>query len=81
MDRVASGAGLQIAILVALAGVGVGVPLACGVGAQRIPAVIQCEIDALKVLPKDPQMATVYDARDLVERVRACTLEHGDAGP
>lgn len=49
--------------------------LACG-----NPALIQCKLDALKVLPEDPAMATVYDASDVIERLRACHRADADGG-
>lgn len=49
-------------------------------GAQRIPAVVACQVEALKILPDDPMMATVYDAVDLIHRIRACHRHHPDAG-
>ncbi len=45
-----------------------GILFAC----SELPALVQCKLDALKVLPDDPGMATVYDAVDVIERVRAC---------
>lgn len=33
---------------------------------------VQCKVDALKVLPDDPGQATVRDAIDVVRRVKAC---------
>lgn len=44
-------------------------------------ALVQCKLDALKVLPADPMMATVYDAVDIIERVRACHRVETDGGP
>jgi hypothetical protein len=43
-------------------------------------ALVQCKLDALKVLPDDPMRATVYDAVDVIERVRACHNDAADAG-
>jgi hypothetical protein len=42
-----------------------------GCGAAT-PMVVQCKLDALKVLPEDPQMVTPYDAVDLINRLKAC---------
>lgn len=54
---------------------------ACGVGSsQRLPLVIQCQIDALKILPKDPAMATPYDAVDIINRIKECKRLGADAG-
>ena len=50
--------------------------LACGNS-----ALVQCKLDALKVLPDDPMQATVYDAVDVIERVKACHRQLGDGGP
>jgi hypothetical protein len=60
----------------------VAVPQACG-SAQHpggVSAAIQCRLDALKVLPADPLNATVYDAVDVIQRIRACKRAHPDAG-
>ncbi len=51
----------------------------CTAGGQLTP-VMACRLDALKVLPSDPLNATVYDAVDVIQRVRACDRQHGDAG-
>lgn len=50
-----------------------------GCGAAT-PQLIQCKLDALKVLPEDPRMVTPYDAVDLVNRIKACHGESPDAG-
>lgn len=52
--------------------------VACGAG---LPAVVRCKLDALKVLPDDPMQATVYDAVDVIERLRACHRLEADGGP
>lgn len=52
---------------------------ACGTGAQLSP-MARCQLDALKVLPPDPGMLTIYDAVDIWERVHACKVQHPDAG-
>lgn len=49
--------------------------LACGNS-----ALVQCKLEALKVLPEDPGMVTLYDAVDIVERVRACHRSEADGG-
>lgn len=52
----------------------------CSATGQLTP-VMACRLDALKVLPADPLNATVADAVDVIQRVRACGQVHGDAGP
>lgn len=52
-----------------LIGVGLFVPFACGGGVSPL---VRCKLDALKVLPDDPGMVTIYDAVDVIERVKAC---------
>lgn len=75
---------IQIAIGLVIGLVGFGVPLAfsaCGGGAQRLPAIIACQLAALKVLPEDRGMITVNDGIDLWERIEACKrVEHKDGG-
>lgn len=44
------------------------------------PVLIECQLAALRVLPDDPEQVTVYDAIDVVRRVKACKRA-GDAGP
>jgi hypothetical protein len=68
-----------------LAGVVIGVAMAsaawaCGIVVRpaRIPLVVSCQIDALKVLPPELGMVTVCDAADIWERVHACRAP--DAG-
>lgn len=51
-----------------------GLPLACTSG--RLPELVRCQLSALEILPNDPKMATIYDAIDVIERVRACHAEH-----
>lgn len=41
----------------------------CGAASQ---ALVECKLNALKVLPSDPMQATVLDAVDVIERVKAC---------
>lgn len=71
-QQVLLGACLSVAAIV--------VAFACGTGTQSLPMLVQCQLDALKILPDDPKMATVYDVADIVERVRACHRQHPDAG-
>jgi hypothetical protein len=49
-----------------------------GCGASS--ALVQCKLDALDVLPEDPRHATVYDAVDVIQRVRACHDAPADGG-
>jgi len=42
-----------------------------GCGAAT-PLLVQCKLDALKILPDDPRMVTPWDAVDLVNRIKAC---------
>lgn len=48
--------------------------------ASMSPSLVQCKLEALKVLPEDPMQATVYDAVDVIERVKACHAGATDAG-
>lgn len=41
-------------------------------------ALIACRVEAVKILPSDPDMISAYDVVDLVGRLRACN--QGDAG-
>lgn len=41
---------------------------------------VECRLQAIRALPEDPEMVTVYDAIDTVKRLRACKVA-GDAGP
>jgi hypothetical protein len=43
---------------------------ACGSGLT--PALVECKLNALRVLPEDPNQATVADARDVIGRLKAC---------
>lgn len=43
---------------------------ACGTAVT--PQLVQCKLEALKVLPRDPMMVTPYDAVDVVNRLNAC---------
>lgn len=52
-----------------------------GCGAALTPQLVECKLDALRVLPKDPKMVTPYDLEDLVNRVNACEAQAaGDGG-
>jgi hypothetical protein len=52
--------------------------LACSSG---LPPVVRCKLEAVRVLPDDPMQATVYDAVDVIERLRACHRLEADGGP
>jgi hypothetical protein len=52
-----------------------------GCGAALTSKLVTCKIDALKFLPSDPQMATPYDAVDLINRLKACDAADGGAAP
>lgn len=57
-----------------------GIAWACTSSSQS-SALVRCQLDALKVLPEDVGMVTVYDAIDVWERVHACHRQHtADAG-
>jgi hypothetical protein len=51
------------------------------VACAGLPLVVQCKLDALKVLPEDENMITVGDALDVYRRVRACHHLEADGGP
>lgn len=53
-----------------------------GCGAAVTPQLVQCKLDALRVLPSDPKMFTPYDGEDLINRLKACesAAAPGDAG-
>jgi hypothetical protein len=46
--------------------------LGVGCSDPNLGAQIRCQLDAIKVLPDDPLNATVYDAVDVIARLRAC---------
>lgn len=64
---------------VTLAGFALVCLFGCSV-AGTLPQSVQCRLNALTVLPKDPKMATVADAIDVVNRVKACDAAPADAG-
>lgn len=37
-----------------------------------VSPLVRCKLEALGVLPDDPGMVTIYDAIDVIERVKAC---------
>ncbi len=61
----------QIALGCVIGIVALWVPLACGAGIQLSP-LAACKLDALRVLPRERNHLTVYDAVDIYDRVRAC---------
>ncbi len=71
----------EIALGVVIGIFAIGLPLACSAPGQLTP-LARCQLEALRVLPEDPQQATVYDAVDIIERVRSChdVHDHHDAG-
>ena len=52
-------------------GVGIAAPIWLPACATALP-LVECQLAALKVLPDDPEQATVADARDVIQRVKAC---------
>ena len=73
----------QIGIGLVLGLAAFGVPMACGAGGTLTP-LMQCKLDALRVLPTDPLMVTVFDSVDMVERINACHrtgADGADGGP
>lgn len=66
--------GIAVSVLV---GFGLLAPFACG---SNITPLVRCKLEALRVLPDDPGMVTVYDAIDVIERVKACHHVHADGG-
>lgn len=47
----------------------------CAAAAENA-ALVQCAGEAaLKVLPKDPEQATIADVRDISDRVNACRVQ------
>lgn len=52
-----------------------------GAGSQKrpnLPAIVECQLGALSVLPQDLGHVTVYDAIDIWERVHNCFQLHPD---
>lgn len=73
----------QVVLGVAVSLAGLALAIACGTGTQSIPLLVQCQLDALRVLPADPNMATKADAIDVAQRILSCrrTFHTPDAGP
>jgi hypothetical protein len=67
LDRASYGFVLTVLVLVAIAS---------GCGA---PALLQCRVEAVKMLPDDPMQLTFGDVADLTQRLHACKAQ-GDAG-
>lgn len=59
--------------------VGLRLGVACTSSGQLTP-LLACKLGALKILPDDPGNATVYDAVDIIERIRACHRLTPDGG-
>lgn len=72
-QQITIGAGLSLLVFGAL------LMFLNGCGASVNSQVVQCKLDALRVLPSDPMMATPYDAVDLIERIKKCEAT-ADAG-
>lgn len=53
-----------------------------GCGTAVTPQLVQCKLEALRVLPADPKMVTPYDIEDLVHRLNTCrhAAELADSG-
>jgi hypothetical protein len=67
----------EIALGMVIGMCALGLPLACTSG--RLPELVRCQLSALEILPDDPKMATIYDAEDVILRIKACHELH-DAG-
>jgi hypothetical protein len=68
---------VQITIGLVVGLVGFGVPYACSGASLQLTPLTQCRLASLDVLPEDVNMATVYDAVDIIERLRKCELTQG----
>lgn len=69
---IAKGAALGVSLFFLVMGFGA----ACGAGL----ATSQCLVDAVAVLPPNPDEITVGVARELGRRIQACEQQSGDAG-
>lgn len=69
----------EIAVGVVVGFIGLGLALACSAPGQLTP-LARCQLEALRVLPDDPEMVTVFDGVDIVRRLHACKHAR-DAGP
>lgn len=49
--------------------------------ASLSPSLVECKLDALKVLPDDPDQATVADAKDVIGRLKACHVSADGGAP
>ena len=59
--------------------VGLALAALMGCASSQSSRLVQCKLDALKILPDDPMQVTFADGVDLVERIKACEAEP-DAG-
>jgi hypothetical protein len=57
----------------------VGFCLVRGLAGCGAPALLQCRVEAVKMLPDDPMQLTFGDVADLTQRLHACKAQ-GDAG-
>lgn len=57
----------------------VGICVLRGLAGCGAAQVVECRVDAVKILPVDPDQVTVGDLRDVVSRLHACEAR-GDAG-
>ncbi len=63
---------VQITIGLVVGLVGFGVPYACSGASIQLTPLMACRLSSLDVLPDDPNMATPYDAVDIILRLRKC---------
>lgn len=70
---------VQIALGCVIGMAAFALPIACGAGTfaggVRLSPEAACKLDALRVLPRDRNHLTIYDAVDIYDRVRACERE------
>jgi hypothetical protein len=72
--------GSVVSVTVFLLALGLTQVSGCG-AAARLPALVECKLAALRVLPDDPMEATAYDAVDVILRLQDCHREAaGDGG-
>jgi hypothetical protein len=58
----------------------VGLCVVRGLAGCGAPALLQCRVEAVKMLPDDPMQLTFGDVADLTERLHACKAQDPDAG-
>lgn len=46
-----------------------------GCGSSLTPQLVECKLNALRVLPRDVKMVTPYDVEDLYVRLESCHRE------